>query len=289
MKNKNVSNVSIVFAACLFLAFAMTIPSMVSFAQPEAPNRAPIQTTPTDLELIDVGEVVEILKPDMIRVGKKNTIYIIDNIRVPLELNAEARNYLEQNLVGQTVGIYISGKDPNKRKNHAGHILSHMMTQDGKWLQAEMVARGLAWVTSTPASRDLVRTLYKYEALGRAQELGLWKFPKNMVKNDVTIQRAMNTFNVYEGVVATTSPRRDSFLYINFTADKKNDVTGVVKDEDKINFLLRGSAVFPVEYLVGRRLRIRGWVEENGGPMFILTHPELIEFPDLQPNQYPIP
>lgn len=287
MKNKNVY---IVFAVCFFLAFAMTVPSMVSFAQPEAPtNRLPIQTSPTDLELIDVGEVVEILKPDMIRIGKKKTIYMIDNIRVPLELNADTRDYLEKNLLGQTVGIYISGKDSNKRKNNAGHVVAHIMTQDGKWVQAEMIAQGLAWATSTFGSRDLIRTLYKYEQLARSQELGLWRFPKNHVKNDHTIRKSINTFNVYEGVVTTTAAYRGTFTYINFGKDQKTDVTAVIKADNAIYFKLPGNIVFNVEAFVGHRIRIRGWTEENGGPMFILTHPEQIEFVDLQPNQYPIP
>lgn len=286
MKNKNIWIFS---AVCLFLVFAMAIPSITGHAQPVAPDRYPIQTTPTDLELIDVGEVVEILKSDTIRVGKKKTIYIIDNIRVPLELSMDARDYLEKNILGQTIGIYISGKDPNKRKTRAGHIVGHMMTQDGKWVQAEMVARGLAWVTSTPTSRDLVRTLYKYEALGRAQELGLWKFSKNMVKNDHTIRQSLNTFNVYEGVVSNTTDRRSTIFYINLGPDRNNGVTGVIRESDKINFILRGYNLFPVDLLRNQRLRIRGWVEDNGGPMFILTHPEQIELPDLQPHQYPHP
>lgn len=286
MKN---NNVYIAFATCLFLAFAMTIPSMVSFAQPEAPNRPPIQTAPTDLELIDVGEVVEILKPDMIRIGKKKTIYIIDNIRVPLELNADARSYLEKTILGQTVGIYISGKDPTKRKDEAGHVVAHMMTQDGKWVQAEMIAQGLAWATSTVGSRDLVRTLYKYEQLARSQELGLWRFPKNKVKNDHTIHKSINTFNVYEGVVTSTAVYRKSYSYINFGQDQKTDVTAVIKTEDALNFKLPGYMTFSVEPFAKHRIRIRGWTEENGGPMFVLTHPEQIEFVDLQPHQYPIP
>ncbi len=252
-------------------------------------QQLPLQTTPRDLELIDVGVVVEVLKSDTLRIGKEHKIYKLDNLRMPLQMNMAARDYLEQNLKGKTVGIYIVGKNVNARKNELGHVLAHIMTQDGKWIQAEMVSLGLAYVTSTPTSRDLVRTLYKYEELGRAQELGLWQYPKYAIKNDVTIRKSLNTFNIYEGVVTNTVQDNKGIAFLNFGADSKTDVTAVIKTEDQLKFIYPDNfGLFKASDLEKRHVRIRGWFDEKDGPMLMITHPEQIEFPGVH-GAIPIP
>ena len=276
----------LIFALILvaaFIGFAQPVVSQVLRAPP-----LPIQGNPRNLNLIDVGKVEEVLKSDTIRVGKERKIYKLDNIRIPLQMNMAARDYLEQELAGKTIGIYISGTDVNARKTELGHILCHIMTQDGKWLQAEMVSQGFAYVTSTPTSRDLVRTLYKYEELGRARKLGLWQYDKYGVKNDRTLAKQLSTFNIYEGVVLGAK-EDDQYMYFSFGRDSKTDTTAIIKRADQERFRFPTSpGPFRALDMKQRHIRMRGWFVENDGPFLILDHPEQIEFPGVH-GAIPIP
>jgi len=276
------------FVILTALVFAGTTSVVFADKKKRLPAPLPVQTSPRDLELIDVGEVIEVLKSDTLRIGKDKKIYKIDNIRIPLQMNMAARDFLEENLKGQTVGIYISGKDVEARKNELGHVLAHLLTQNGKWVQAEMVSRGLAYVASTPDSRDLVRTLYKYEELGRAQELGLWQYSKYIIKDSRNIRQYLNTFNVYEGTI-TSAQQDDNFAFLNFEDQKPKNVTAIIKLEDQFRFIYPNDlGWFKAFKLEKQRVRIRGWFEENDGPMLVITHPEQIEFLDIKDN-LPIP
>lgn len=285
MMTKKRSFIFILFIATLLLGFAQPLMSQWVGTIPPLP----VQGSPRDLNLIDVGKVVEVLKSDTIRVGKDRKIYKLDNLRIPLQMNMAARDYLEEQLNGKTVGIYISGDDINARRTDLGHVLSHIMTQDGQWLQAELISQGYAYVTSTATSRDLVRTLYKYEELARARKLGLWQYDKYAVKNNTTLNGQLNTFNIYEGVVTAAHGDKLYNTFLSFGRDSKTDVTAIIKPEDLLRFSFPDarSRINPLD-LKQRHVRIRGWFIENDGPFLVLDHPEQIEFPGVH-GAIPIP
>lgn len=276
----------ILFLAVAVLATFMAVP--VSAIEYKKPPPLPIQTNPRDLHLVDVGRVEEVLKSDTIRVGKDKKIYKIDNLRIPLQMNMAARDFLEESILGKTVGVYITSTDVNARKNELGHIYAHILTQDGKWVQADMISRGFAYATSDEKSRDLVRSLYKYEELGRARKLGLWQYPKYDIKNDATIGKFVNTFNIYDGVITDT---RDNgkYIFLNFGKKAEKNVTAVIKVEDQYIFVPDNTlSTFKHAELKGRHVRVRGWFEEKDGPMLLITHPEQIEFPGVH-GALPVP
>jgi len=276
----------ILFLAVAVLAAGLALPVLAS--DYKKPPPLPIQTNPRDLHLVDAGKVVEIIKSDTVRIGKDKKIYKIDNLRIPLQMNMAARDFLEESLLGKTVGVYITSTDVNARKNELGHIYAHILTQDGKWVQADMVSRGLAYATSDESSRDLVRALYKYEELGRARKLGLWQYPKYDIKNDATIGKYINTFNIYEGVITDTRDNK-RYIFLNFGKDIEKNVTAVIKMTDQLIFIPENTiSTFKYNDLKGRHVRIRGWFEEKDGPMLLITHPEQIEFPGVH-GALPVP
>jgi len=276
----------ILFLAVAVFAAGLALPVLAS--NYKKPPPLPVQTSPRDLHLLDVGKVEEVIKSDTLRIGKNQKIYKIDNVRIPLQMNMAARDYLEENLLGKTVGVYINTTDANARKNELGHIYAHILTQDGKWVQADLISRGFAYATSDENSRDLVRALYKYEELGRARKLGLWQYPNNDIKNDATIGKYINTFNIYEGVITDVRDNR-KFIFLNFGKDIEKNVTAVIKMADQLIFVPDNTiTTFKYHDLKGRHVRIRGWFEEKDGPMLMITHPEQIEFPGVH-GALPVP
>lgn len=245
-----------------------------------------IQTSPFDLELTTVGVVEKIVKPDTVRLTN-GKIFKLDNIRIPLQIDDIAIKYLEETILNKKVGFYILGEDPVARADRFGHTLSHLVTEDGKWIQAQMVSRGMAWVSGGPNSRDLVLPLYKYEDLARTQGLGMWSLPEFAIRdNDTISEGTYNSFQVYQGKLKAIRTKGD-YVFFNFGDNPQTDFTLSFNKKDIKPFKMRSGthSYTPVE-LVGHTLRVRGWVEENGGPMMVLEYPEQLEFPEL--SVYPI-
>lgn len=244
-------------------------------------NYKPIQTTPFDLTLTAVGVVDKILKPDAIRL-QNGKVYKIDNIRVPPPFNDAAVQFLEETILNKKVGFYIVGEDPMARSDRFGHTLAHIVTEDGSWVQAQMVSRGLAWAVGSPKSRDLVLPLFKYEDLARSEALGLWADPNLAIRDNDTIDlQTYNSFQIYQGKV-TTYKVIDSFLFLNFGSNPQTDFTMTFNDRAFKSFrLVTKGQQFLLTHLVGKTIRVRGWVEENGGPMMTIEYPEQLEFPDI--------
>lgn len=261
------------------LAALVLLGLSISFGA-QAQQKPPVQTSPFDLNLAEVGVVTEIIKSDTLRLAN-GKIFKIDNIRVPLQLDSNAIEFLNKNVLNKKMGFYIVGKDPIERADRFGHTLAHVVSEDGEWLQALMVSRGLAWVNGNENSRDLFVPLLKYEDLARSQSLGLWKLPTFAIRDNETIHNnTYNSFQVFEGTIRAVSAK-GQYAFYNFDKDPKTDFT-IVADIGKISgFTLSTGAhsYSPLEF-VGRKVRIRGWVEENNGPMIELLFQEQIEFLD---------
>lgn len=270
--------IAAVFGAITVCSF-YSVHSSAQTAQPTPRKAFPVQTTPFDLELTDVGVVKEIVKSDTVRLESGKT-YKLDNIRVPLQLDRDVISFLEKKLIGKKLGFYIVGSDPVARADSVGHILAHAVMQDGDWVQASMVAKGLAWVSGSAKSRDLVLPLYKHEDLARTQNLGLWKNPDLAVKNNDTIMgNTRNSFQVYEGTIVSLSTKGD-YAFYNFDKNPKTDFTVIVNMKKTPPFFIDGRRTHVIPKFNGMRVRVRGWVEEKDGPMMELTYQEQIEFLD---------
>lgn len=277
--------VAAVFAVCTFFV----VP-----ASHADEDRKIIQTTPFDLTLTAVGVVDKILKPDTLRL-ENGKIYKLDNIRIPIQFNDLAIKFLEETLLGKKVGFYIVGEDPVARADRFGHTLSHVVTEDGGWIQAQMISRGLGWATASANSRDLIIPLLKYEDIARSEAVGLWEWPEFAVRdNDTIVENSYNSFQVYQGKIKAISAKGE-FVFINFGENPQTDFTITFKKRDMKPFKVRAGNLkrpdkdsartntnshTPPEF-VGLTVRIRGWVEENGGPMMTLEYQEQLEFPDL--------
>lgn len=229
-----------------------------------------VQTTPEDLELVAVGTVKEMRKSDQI-VLNNGKVYALDNIRVPVHYEQDAKDYLTKSLTGKQVGIFINKYLKNNHNDAVGNLLVHVMTEQAVWVQADLIRKGLAWAFSSPTSRDLVVPLYAYEEAARKNKAGLWRSPEDGIKFDATIEGTEGSFQIYEGIIQAVRPGT-GYSYINFGKDPTTDFTLLIKSSDM--------GLFPKKFekdLVRSRIRVRGWVEENSGPSMYLTHPEQMQ------------
>lgn len=184
-------------------------------------------------------------------------------------LAKEAKVYLEEIALNKMVTLYF-GK--TKRDRH-GRILAHLKTDDGLWLQDEMLRRGLARVYTFPDNRQLAAELYQAEQYARQKQQGIWTHPFYAVRAPFNLDRDIGTFQIIEGRILDTA-RVKGTIYLNFGQDWRTDFTVAIHSKARKLFETAGIDLLALKH---KTLRVRGWLKKRNGPMIDATHPEQIE------------
>ena len=152
--------------------------------------------------------------------------------------------------------------------------LAHAYSADnGLWVQGDLVSRGLAWVESYAGQRQLIAELLTLEADARNAGRGVWAEPRHLMVRAGASWSALESFRIVEGVVVSVTERRNR-LYVNFGEDWREDFTIRIDRRYRRAFRARSLDLLS---LAGRRVRVRGWIHLENGPMIRLTHPEPLE------------
>src|SRR5580693_7715148 len=155
--------------------------------------------------------------------------------------------------------------------------------RDGEELfaQGELIASGFARVGDHVGSRTCALALLKSENAARAAKLGLWADSHYDVLDaetptDVLARRGR--FALVEGKVVSVR-ESGATIYVNFGRRWSEDFTVTVLKRNERNFTAAG---LEPKKLSGRRIRVRGWIEERGGPWIEAARPEQIELTDRE-------
>lgn len=186
-------------------------------------------------------------------------------VRVPAADGARA--FVEGLLRGRRVTVA-----PGAPLDRHGRRLAQVERDDGLWLQGELLRRGLALVSTRIDSRERASEMLAIEQTARTAGLGLWATPQ--VQSAASVRP--NGFRIVEGTVAEAARRRGR-LYLNFGTDWRTDFTVAIAGGDLKRF--KAAGLDPAT-LAGRRIRVRGWVENYNGSFLDADHPEQIELLD---------
>ncbi|MCW8916650.1 MAG: thermonuclease family protein [Magnetovibrio sp.] len=185
-------------------------------------------------------------------------------------LAPEAKSALEQMMLGQQVKLHLA---PAPKDRHR-RVLAHLTrTQDGLWLQGEMLKRGLARVYTFPDNRILADEMLALERQARSDGLGIWALPYYAIRTPENVRHDHGTFQLVEGRVFHSAHVKQR-IYINFGADWRTDFTVSINARDLPKFEKRGLDLLALK---GKRVRLRGWIKSRNGPMIELDHPERLE------------
>jgi len=185
---------------------------------------------------------------------------------------AAALAWLGERAEGRRIRLY----GPAGRQDRFGRLVAHGLL-DGppaSWLQAAMVAAGLARVYAAPDEhKAIVRALLHREALARAATRGVWRDPAFAIRDAARPDAIPDGFQLVEGRVLAIGESAAS-LYLNFGSDWRQDFTAVVERRDRDGFegWLRA-----LRALEGRRIRVRGAVFRRGGPAIRVRSDHAIE------------
>jgi micrococcal nuclease len=183
---------------------------------------------------------------------------------------AKAREALIRLLAGQPVRLSLAAA----RYDRYGELAAQVERADGLWLQGALLERGLAQVQTRPGEIERAALMRERERAARAAGRGLWADPALAPRSAERVADAIGSFQIVQGRVRRVGAT-DDFVYLNFGPDWRRDFTLRVRRADlKDGFAHSGIDVLALE---GRRVEVRGFVLEAGGPLIELSHPEQIE------------
>lgn len=188
-------------------------------------------------------------------------------------LAGEAKTALERLTAGQKVRL-LKGEAVEDRH---GRVLAHLeRSEDGLWIEGEMLRQGLARVYTFFDNRKAAAEMLAIEDEARAARRGLWANPFYAVRDAATVARHVDGFEIVEARVRAVAKVKGRY-YLNFGDDWRRDFT--VKIERR-NAKLFDRASLDLTQWAGKLIRVRGWVAWQNGPMIEATHPEQITLLD---------
>jgi len=189
------------------------------------------------------------------------------------ETGAAARAALEKRVTGQEVRLLRMGPDSDRYGRLVAGITS---AGSEKPVQLELLADGLALTASTAANTGCGAAFLSAEKAARAAGFGLWKtayYAKTKAEDPSGVLAFRGHFAVVEGKVLSVRESGGT-IYVNFGRRWSEDFTVTTLKRNERTFEAAG---MPLKKLAGRRVRIRGTVEERGGPWIEVIHPGQIE------------
>ena len=150
-----------------------------------------------------------------------------------------------------------------------------------RWLQAELVTAGIALVRPEGGGGTAcVRALLALESKARQAGAGLWADSGIVVKatDESSLLAENGLYALVEGRVVSVG-YGSRMVFLDFGRNFRNDFTVMVQKTLVPRLLEAG---ITVESLAGRAIRVRGVIEESGGPAIRLTDPLALELLDRE-------
>jgi endonuclease YncB( thermonuclease family) len=188
---------------------------------------------------------------------------------------ARARQHLHALVAGRPVMLGGPGGERDRYGRLAAHVRV-LSEETERWVQAELVAAGDARVSARVGDRSCATELHRHERAAREARLGLWSDPYYLMRraeDAAAISRERGRFTIVEGQVLSVRESGGT-IYVNFGRRWSEDFTVTIAKRNERTFATAG---LDPKRLAGRRVRVRGWIEERGGPWVEATRPEQIE------------
>ena len=143
-------------------------------------------------------------------------------------------------------------------------------------LQASLLEQGSARVSSRIGAKSCAAPWLAAETRARTGSLGLWadpNFAPLSAENLPRLAAETGRFALVEGKVLSVR-ESGATIYVNFGRRWTQDFTVTILKRQQRTFSAAG---LEPKRLEGRRVRVRGWIEQRGGPLIVADAPEQIE------------
>ncbi len=186
----------------------------------------------------------------------------------PGENGLKIMAWLEESTKNKQIRIYHSKDRDKGRKNRMGNQIAHLQIRDSEiWIQAYILEQGWARFLPDPDQAAMAPQMIAIEDKARAQGAGLWA-DKTLLYTPETVKTVRDRWAIVEGRIYS-SAMVNNVTYLNFEPDWRTDFT--IGIPAPIRRLL-GQQGVNLQNLSGRKIRVRGWVDDYNGPYIELTH-----------------
>ncbi|WP_128929102.1 thermonuclease family protein [Bradyrhizobium guangxiense] len=212
--------------------------------------------TPCQFEAQGEGRVAAIVDARSIRLDDGREIRLIG-----IEATASTKQALASLLAGRDVTLRASDDTPDRYGRQGALVF---VGESDSSVQAMLLAEGNALVSAEITDKDCAAALMASEAAARRQKKGSWADP-SAIKNAESpddILAGIGRFVVVEGKVLSVR-QAGAMTYLNFG---RNWTRGFAATISKRTLPAFESAGITLKSLENKRIRVRGWVEDNTGP-----------------------
>jgi hypothetical protein len=139
-----------------------------------------------------------------------------------------------------------------------------------------MIEQGHARVAMHVGDKARADALLSAERAARTAHRGLWadpNFAPLSAENLTPLQAERGRFALVEGKVLSVR-ESGATIYVNFGRRWTRDFTVTILQRLQKAFAAAG---IEPKKLAGRRIQVRGWIEQRGGPVIAAEAPERIE------------
>ncbi len=163
-----------------------------------------------------------------------------------------------------------------------GRVLARVYLPDNakpKSVEIALLSAGLAFVSPYAGNHNCAADLLTAERAARVAKLGFWgdaEFATRNADDPDAVLAARGRFAIVEGKVVSVRESGGT-IYVNFGRRWNEDFTVTISKRNER--LFSESGLMP-KSLAGRRVRIRGVVEERGGPWIEAILPAQVEIAD---------
>ena len=187
------------------------------------------------------------------------------------EQASAARAALDSLVAGRPVTLRRLGPDSDRH----GRLLAEVAVDDIS-VQVRLLALGQARVAGRLGDAACILEWLQAERSARAAGLGLWGDPHYVIREAEQPDKVLaerGRFTLVEGKVLSVRESGGT-IYVNFGRRWSDDFTATVRKRDERAFAAAGLVL---KALSGRHVRVRGVIEERGGPWIEVSRPEQIE------------
>lgn len=190
-----------------------------------------------------------------------------------IEAGDDGRVALQTLVTGHPLRLERLGADHDRY----GRLVAFAFSGDGqKSVQQMLLEQGQARVSARIGDKACSDALLAVENAARTAKRGLWadpNFAPLSAENLDGLAAVRGRFALVEGKVLSVR-ESGATIYVNFGRRWTRDFTVTILRRLQRTFAAAG---FEPQSLAGHRIRVRGWVEQRGGPIIAAETPEQIE------------
>jgi endonuclease YncB( thermonuclease family) len=233
----------------------------------------------TAVEKVIDGDTLLTTDGDFVRLLDINTTEISHDDTPTQPFAKEAKQALSTLLPPKTPIKLVFG---DRKKDRYKRWLAQVYTEDGIWINAQMVEQGLAHVYSFPDNAFKAEALKTIENNARVQRKGLWNSKRWQIldASKSISDDKIGGFYLVEGTVLHIAVVKGTH-YLNFGSDWRTDFTVEIPPKYLKKFQEKG--IIPAETYKRQKVRVRGRLKPVNGVLITATHPEQLTILTSQP------